>query len=143
MQPRDFEGAQAQLSPSEMADEPPPMEEEQLIPEASQEEDIEQPPTAPSPKPEEEPETEPPSLEPQTESEPAQLEPQSPPPVVEVGAVDEGDEVPLIDPLAKSEPPAGQRTLDLFEEEKPAPQHTTSQVSIASSNVCVFVVCAV
>lgn len=118
-------------------------EEDPLLPEASQEEEIQQPPTAPSPEPEEEPETEPPSLEPETESEPAQLEPQSPPPVVEAHAADEGDEVPIADPLAKSEPPAGQRTLDLFEEEPPAPQHTTSQVSIASSNVHVLVVCAV
>lgn len=116
-----------------MADEPPPMdygetaqEEEAVEPEASQEKEIEQLPAESSQKPEEESsQTEPASLEPEKESEPAQLEPQSPPPVVEAHAADEGDEVPATDPLAKPEP---QRTLDLFEEEPPAPQHTASQV---------------
>lgn len=102
-------------------------EEEAVEPEASQEKEIEQLPAESSQKPvEEASKTEPASLEPdETESEPAQLEPQSPPPVVEAHAADEGDEVPAADPLAKPEP---QKTLDLFEEEPPAPQHTTSQV---------------
>ena len=74
-------------------------------------------------------EPEPPQIQPQP-AEPAVVAASAPPPTLEAREADEGDEAEAVaKPVAQHQP---QRTLDLFEEDPPAPQHVSSQVGAPS-----------
>ena len=127
-----------------MDEEPPPMEDfegeeegdrDPLISEEKESEELPaslEPEEVESAEQRDEPPTlepDPPQIQPQT-AEPAVVAASAPPPTLEAREADEGDEAEAVaKPVAQHQP---QRTLDLFEEEPPAPQHVSSQVGAPS-----------